>query len=58
MFGTQFGEDGVYSDFRKIYNSFSRRKKKEVEEFFIKKTKDFVEKLCDNFEEILRKEEM
>jgi type I restriction enzyme R subunit len=58
MFGTQFGEDEVYSDFRKIYNSFSRRKKKEVGEFFIKETKDLVEKLCDDFEEMLRKEEM
>lgn len=58
MFGTQFGEDEVYSDFRKIYNSFTRRKKKEVGEFFIKETKDLVEKLCDDFEEMLRKEEM
>jgi len=57
MFGTQFGEDEVYNDFRKIYNSFTRRKKKEVGEFFIKETKDLVEKLCDDFEEMLRKEE-
>ncbi|WP_375722923.1 DEAD/DEAH box helicase family protein [Arcobacter sp. KX21116] len=58
MFATQFGEDEVYSDFRKIYNSFVRRKKKEVGEFFIKETKDLVEKLCDDFEEMLRKEEI
>lgn len=57
MFGTQFGEDEVYNDFRKIYNSFVRRKKTEIGDFFVKETKDLVEKLCDDFEEMLRKEE-
>ena len=57
MFGTQFGEDEVYNDFRKIYNSFTRRKRSEIGDFFIKETKDLVEKLCDDFEEMLRKEE-
>jgi len=54
MKSVQFGEDEIYSDFRKIYNSFIRRKKKEVGEFFIKETKDIVDKLCDDFEESLR----
>lgn len=58
MFGTQFGEDEVYNDFRKIYNSFVRRKKTEIGDFFVKETKDLVEKLCDDFEEMLRKEEI
>lgn len=58
MFGTQFGEDEVYNDFRKIYNSFTRRKKNEVGEFFLKETKDLVEKLCDDFEAMLRKEDI
>lgn len=57
MFGTQFGEEEVYNDFRKIYNSFTRRKKNEIGEFFIKETKDLVEKLCDDFEIMLRKDE-
>jgi type I restriction enzyme R subunit len=57
MFGMQFGEDEVYNDFRKIYNSFVRRKKTEIGEFFVKETKDLVEKLCDDFEEMIRKEE-
>ena len=50
----QFSEDEIYIDFRKIYNSFVRRKKKEVGEFFIKETKDIVDKLFDDFEESLR----
>ena len=54
MKSVQFGEDEIYSDFRKIYNSFIRRKKKEVGEFFIKETKDIVDKFCDDFEESLR----
>jgi len=54
MKSVQFGEDEIYSDFRKIYNSFVRRKKKEVGEFFVKETKDIVDKLCDDFEESIR----
>lgn len=57
MFSTQFGEDEVYADFKRIYNSFIRRKKKEIGEFFIKETKGLENKLCDDFEDMVRKEE-
>ena len=54
MKGTQFSEDEIYNDFRKIYNSFLRRKKGDEWNFFKKNTKDLVEKLCDDFEEIIK----
>lgn len=56
MLSTHFSEDEIYNDFRKIYNSFIRRKKSDVGEFFIKETKDIVEKLCDDFEYVIKSE--
>jgi len=56
MFSANFSEDEVYNDFRRIYNAFIRRKRKEVGEFFIKETKVLVEKLCDDFEKLLKEE--
>ena len=52
---SHFSEDEVYTDFRKIYNDFKRRKKQEAGEFFLKQTKTLVEKLCDDFIQSMNK---
>ena len=57
MKSPNFSEEEVYNDFTKIYNQFIRRNKKTLGEFFIKETKPFVEKLCDDFESEIKNRE-
>ncbi len=49
-------EDEIYDGFAKIYRTYKAIYKKRVGEFFFKETSDLVEKLCDDFEALLRKE--
>ncbi len=51
-----FDENEIYSDFKKIYNQIIRRKKSKLGDFFIKETKEIIEKLCDDFEDRLKTE--
>lgn len=48
--GNTFNEDEIYRDFDLLYKKYVRRNKAELGEFFIKETKDLVNKLCDDFE--------
>ncbi|RXP54550.1 type I restriction endonuclease subunit R [Lutibacter sp. HS1-25] len=45
-----FDEDEIYEDFKKIFNKYIRRNRKELGVFFIKETEDLVQLLCDDFE--------
>lgn len=51
--GIKFTEDEIYSDFSKLYRKFTIKHKKDIGEFFIKETKDIVDKLCDDFIEYI-----
>jgi type I restriction enzyme R subunit len=51
--GDKFSEDEVLADFEKIYKKFIRTYKKDVGEFFIQETKDILDKLFEDFEEMV-----
>ncbi|WP_066503161.1 DEAD/DEAH box helicase family protein [Abyssisolibacter fermentans] len=53
--GTKFSEEEIYSDFTKIYRKFKIKYKREIGEFFFKETEDIIDKLCDDFEEYVNK---
>ena len=46
---TSISRDEVCSDFRQLYNLFIILKRKDAGEFFIRESKDLVDKLCDEF---------
>ncbi len=54
---TKFSEDEVLVDFEKIYKKFIRTYKKDVGEFFVRETKDILDKLYEDFEEKVENEE-
>ncbi|OQW67135.1 MAG: restriction endonuclease subunit R [Proteobacteria bacterium ST_bin11] len=47
-------EAEIYSDFAKLYRRFRALRKKTVGDYFFKETEDLVEKLCDDFEVIIK----
>ena len=47
-------EDEIYDDFAKIYRKYKVLNRKEVGDYFFKETEDLVNKLCDDFETIVR----
>ena len=48
-------ENEIYDDFAKIYRRYRALNRKKVGDYFFKETEDLVEKLCDDFEEWVRK---
>jgi type I restriction enzyme R subunit len=44
-----FSQDEIYNDFIKIYKRIVLIKRDELGEFFIKESKDLVNRLCDDF---------
>ena len=53
MKSKSFDEDEIYEDFKKIFNKYIRRNRKELGVFFIKETEDLIQQLCDDFEKII-----
>jgi len=49
-----FPEEEIYSDFRKLYKKYSIVNRKVLGEFFIRETNSMVDKLCDDFEGVVR----
>lgn len=49
-------EDEVYSDFARLYRQFKALNRKRLGDHFFKETEDLVEKLCDDFESLIRSE--
>ncbi len=47
-------ENEIYDDFSKIYRRYRALHRSKVGDFFFKETEDLVEKLCDDFEGIIR----
>jgi len=47
-------EQEVYDDFAKIYRRYKAFNRKRVGEFFFQETEDLVDKLCDDFEMLVR----
>ena len=47
-------EDEIYDDFGKIYRKYKVLHRKTVGDYFFKETEDLVNKLCDDFETIVR----
>ena len=43
----------IYDDFAKIYRRYKAFNRKSVGDYFFKETKDLVDKLCDDFEELI-----
>ncbi|SNY99561.1 DEAD/DEAH box helicase family protein [Flagellimonas pacifica] len=56
--GSAFGTEEIYDDFYKIFRKFINRNRKELGEFFIKETKGITNQLCDDFERILKEEQL
>ncbi len=52
--GNRFSEEEIKEDFRKIYDSFIRRKKLNLSEFFIQETEKLFDKLYDDFAESVK----
>jgi type I restriction enzyme R subunit len=48
-------EDEIYDDFAKIYRKYKILNRKTVGEYFFKEMEDLVNKLCDDFEALIRK---
>jgi len=51
-----FSEDEIYSDFAKFYNRYKIVNRRELGAFFIRETSSMVDKLCDDFERVVRGE--
>jgi type I restriction enzyme, R subunit len=51
--GTKFNEDEVYNDFEKVYRRYVRSNRARLGEFFLVETKDILDKLYEDFEEII-----
>jgi type I restriction enzyme R subunit len=47
-------EDEIYEDFAKIYRRYKALNRQTVGDYFFKETEDLVDKLCDDFEAIVR----
>jgi hypothetical protein len=47
-------EDEIYDDFAKIYRKYKVLNRREIGDYFFKETEDLVNKLCDDFETIVR----
>ena len=47
-------ETEIYDDFARIYRRYKALNRKAVGEFFFKETEDLVDKLCDDFEMMIR----
>ncbi|MEA5507831.1 hypothetical protein VB735_33025 [Halotia wernerae UHCC 0503] len=48
-------EDEIYNDFAKIYRKYKILHRQKVGDYFFKEMEDLVNKLCDDFEVIVRK---
>jgi type I restriction enzyme, R subunit len=55
MNDSRFDEEEVLGDFEKIYRRFTILNKKELGEFFIRETKDILDKMYEDFEEVILK---
>lgn len=49
-------ENEIYDDFAKIYRRYKALYRQSVGDYFFKETEDLVDKLCDDFEAIVRNE--
>ncbi|MGB3755491.1 MAG: hypothetical protein WBA07_03855 [Rivularia sp. (in: cyanobacteria)] len=47
-------EDETYDDFAKIYRKYKILNRQKVGDYFFKEMEDLVNKLCDDFEAIVR----
>lgn len=47
-------EDEIYDDFTKIYRKYKILNRKKVGDYFFKEMEDLVDKLCDDFEVMVR----
>lgn len=52
--GNAFSQDEIYSDFTLLYKKFIRRNKEHLGDFFVRETKDDVNRLCDDFEKYIQ----
>ncbi|MEH2311089.1 MAG: hypothetical protein V7K35_06600 [Nostoc sp.] len=50
-------EDEIYDDFAKIYRKYKILNRRQVGDYFFKEMEDLVNKLCDDFEVIVRNTE-
>lgn len=48
-----FSQDEIYADFELLYKKFVRRNREYLGDFFVRETRDNVNKLCDDFEKYL-----
>nr|WP_316348351.1 DEAD/DEAH box helicase family protein [Desulfuromonas acetoxidans] len=48
-------EEEIYEDFGRIYRRYRALKRKTVGDYFFKETEDLVDKLCDDFEVIVKR---
>jgi type I restriction enzyme R subunit len=51
---SHISENEIYEDFGKIYRRYKALNRKKVGEYFFKEIDDIVDKLCDDFEAIIR----
>jgi len=54
---SHIAEDEIHEDFSRIYRRYRALKRKTVGDYFFKETGDLVDKLCDDFESSIKKEE-
>lgn len=50
-------ENEIYDDFSKIYRKYRALYRSKVGDYFFKETEDLVDKLCDDFELMLREQD-
>ncbi len=51
---SNIAEAEIYADFAKLYRRYKALHRKQVGDYFFKETQDLVEKLCDDFEGMVR----
>jgi type I restriction enzyme, R subunit len=51
---SHISENEIYEDFAKIYRRYKILNRKKVGEYFFKETEDIVDKLCDDFETMIK----